>query len=172
MLSMSLQRTFDIIFRKRLPTTPRPFDSLLTRELRGLFEYALSIMKIRKKWVWGIVSLLAAGGICIFGAICILIAPSVREMLASHINPVAGWQTESGEPDQAIQKDYQEYLTKPLVDKHGFVSVADWLKDGHGQHAIVIEEGRYDTYWHHVLIYDKNDKRIKVITYVGGHYQS
>ena len=43
---------------------------------------------------------------------------------------------------------------------------------GTGQHAVNILLLLHGTYWNHVLVYDKNDKRTEVIKYVGGYYRS
>jgi hypothetical protein len=44
-------------------------------------------------------------------------------------------------------------------------------EDGSGQHAITIQVAWYGTDWAHVLVYDKDNKRVKVVRYVSGHYR-
>ncbi len=45
-----------------------------------------------------------------------------------------------------------------------------YKEDRKGQHAIQIDIPLNGTYRHHVLIYDKDNKRTKVIVYELGHY--
>ncbi len=44
-----------------------------------------------------------------------------------------------------------------------------WLEDGKGQHAVDIEMsgkgGIFKSLWRHILIYDKDNHRIKTIKY-------
>ena len=47
-----------------------------------------------------------------------------------------------------------------------------FMKTGLRQHAVDIEIGINGTSWKHILIYDKNDKRVKLIKYSPGTYQS
>jgi hypothetical protein len=95
------------------------------------------------------------------------------EMFASHTNPIAGWQLEFKEqPNQAIVNDYQNYIQQLPPKERQFATVDEWLKDGTGQHAILITVGFNFTNWRHVLIYDKDNKRIKTIKYADGHSMS
>ena len=95
------------------------------------------------------------------------------DMSASHPDPIAGWKQDfQNQPDQTIVSDYQEYIQKLSPDEKLHARVNDWREDGSGQHAIVIEIALNGTWWHHVLIYDKNDKRIKTTKYITGHYAS
>ena len=90
-------------------------------------------------------------------------------------DPLAGWKVEiRNAPDAAIVRDYKRYvLTLPPKIQP---SVRDYnirfLEDGTGQHAIKIEIPYHGAYYEHVLIYNRNDERIKVITYSGGRYAS
>ena len=58
----------------------------------------------------------------------------------------------------------------PEEKKHAYY--AHDFEDGNGQHAIRIEIPLNGTWWEHVLIYNKNNTRIKVIKYANGHYAS
>jgi hypothetical protein len=90
-----------------------------------------------------------------------------------HPDPLAGWQGDFNEqPDQAIEIDYHDYIQTLPLEERKYAGVSDWLKDGKGQHSIVITIGLNGTWWRHVLIYDKNDKRIEVIKYSTGSYRS
>jgi hypothetical protein len=93
------------------------------------------------------------------------------EVFARHSSPLVGWKGDDDEqPNQVIVNDYQNYLQKLPSNERNHARVSDWVKDGTGQHAIVIELALNGTWWYHVLIYDKDNKRIKVIKYVSGHY--
>lgn len=95
------------------------------------------------------------------------------EMFASHTNPIAGWHSASLvdlQNNKAICDDYQAYIKSIPSRKFQFIEGVSFSEDGTGQHAVTIQEGRSDTYWNHVLVYDKDNKRIKVIVYVDGHY--
>jgi hypothetical protein len=107
--------------------------------------------------------------ICALTAITYLL--SSCEFFKNHTNPVAGWQEDfKGEPSQVVQKDAQDYISKlPGMEKN-WVGPQSWLTDGKAQHALVITVAVNGTDWGHVLIYDKNDRRVKVVKYVMGHY--
>lgn len=96
---------------------------------------------------------------------------SPLEVFYRHSDPVAGWKGDfKYQPTEAIVRDYQEYLNKLPHNQKAYASVGDWLGDGSGRHAIVIEIALNGTWWRHVLIYDKNDKRIRTVKYIWGHY--
>lgn len=111
-----------------------------------------------------------------------LILPAILAMLVwtagcaalvHHPDPLAGWQIAfKEEPDQAIVKDNQDYLQKLSPDERKFAHFGQYFQDGTGQHAVEIIIGLNGTWWRHVLIYDKNGKRIKVIKYSTGGYRS
>ena len=107
--------------------------------------------------------------------LCILsVALTCVAGCATHPDPLAGWQGDfSEQPSQAIVSDYQGFIQKLSPEKRRGAGIDDWLKDGTGQHAIVIRYGINGTLWEHVLIYDKDDKRIKTITkHTNGAYRS
>jgi hypothetical protein len=92
-------------------------------------------------------------------------------------DPLAGWQLDFSPPgpgDKIIEKDYQDYIQKlPAKDKN-YVGPIFYYKDGTGQHAVGMEifvKGE-NASWHYLLIYDKENKRIKAIRYGYGSYQS
>jgi len=94
-------------------------------------------------------------------------------MFANHTNPIPGWQADfNSEPSKAVEKDYQDYIQKLPPNEKPYASATSWLKDGTGQHAVTIEVDLNGTFWNHVLIYDKDDKRIKVTKFISGHYRS
>jgi hypothetical protein len=89
-------------------------------------------------------------------------------------DPLAGWHAASKNPDQAVVDDYQNYMRtlSPEEQKYLGPSPVSYFEDGTGQHAAVITIGIDGNWWRHVLIYDKNDKRIKTVKYMSGHYAS
>jgi hypothetical protein len=87
-------------------------------------------------------------------------------------DPLAGWHPASHEPDPVIEKDYQDYIQKSSAAEKKNVSPVEVFEDGTGQHAISFAFGVNGRYTRHILIYDKDNKRIKVIKYKTGWYQS
>jgi hypothetical protein len=98
----------------------------------------------------------------------------------SRSDSLAGWHLcFSQDPktiNRAVWNDCQDYLQKlPL----GISYVQDYnnsnislFEDGTGQHAVKIEMLLNGTYSEHVLIYDKDNRRIKVVVYSGGRHGS
>src|ERR1700693_74729 len=78
-------------------------------------------------------------------------------------DPLAGWQIDFKQPDPVIEKDRQDYIQKLPSDEKKYASWGYYYKDGTGQHAVVIEVDLKPNAWNHVLIYDEDNKRIKVI---------
>jgi hypothetical protein len=97
------------------------------------------------------------------------------EMFASHTNPIAGWQSSSLTnfgSNKAISDDFQTYINRLPPKLRNGVGPMQFYQDGTGQHAVMVEIALNGTDWAHVLIYDKDNKRVKVYKYVAGHYQS
>jgi hypothetical protein len=88
------------------------------------------------------------------------------------LDPLAGFHAASKNPDQVIVNDYQSYIQKLSPEDRKYARVSGYNEDGTGQHAAVIEIDLNGTAWNHVLIYDKDNKRIKVVKYVAFHYRS
>ena len=113
---------------------------------------------------------------------CILLVASVCwtgcERFASHSNPLegGGWRfCFSQDPKflgQAIVADYQDYIQKLPPGEKKYASYYHDYEDGAGQHAVTIGVNIDGTEWTHVLIYDKDNKRIKAAKYISGHYRS
>jgi len=110
----------------------------------------------------GIILLLAAT--IIFGCRCSTSKPTP--------DPLAGWQFDSSEEPGQIVSDYQNYIQQLPEQERRVATVDYYLKDGTGQHAIKITTGVDKRNWRHILIYDKNNRRIKVIKYADGYSQS
>ena len=87
-------------------------------------------------------------------------------------DPLAGWQMALKNPNQVITSDYQNYIRTLSPDEQKFVAYVECFEDGTGQYAVKITIGLNHTNWEHVLVYDKDNKRIKVIKYVSGHSAS
>jgi hypothetical protein len=69
-----------------------------------------------------------------------------------------------------ITEDYKGYIQRLSPEERRSLGPILYYEDAAGQHAIMIMIGINNTSWRHVLIYDKDDKRIKAIKYVSGHY--
>ncbi len=100
-------------------------------------------------------------------------------------DPLVGWQKNynSRPGDQVIENDIQDYIKglglKPekagaiviyaSEDGNEFAVDTQYFEGGTGQHAVKITISLNHAVWEHVLIYDKDNKRIKTIKYVSGH---
>jgi hypothetical protein len=95
-------------------------------------------------------------------------------------DPLAGWKggktAYEGSPfiDQAIRNDYRNYIQSLPADEKNVVNDFDirFFEDGTGQRAVKISVPLHGVWWEHVLIYDKDDKRIDTINYSSGRYAS
>jgi|SRR5579859_948384 len=90
-------------------------------------------------------------------------------------DPLAGWHfsgLDNLDSNKAIVDDYQDYIRKLPSRQKGFVGSVGFFEDGAGQHAVGIQMGVNGTWWNHILIYDKENKRIKVVVYRNGGYRS
>lgn len=88
-------------------------------------------------------------------------------------DPLAGWQMDfAPKLDPTIEKDCRDYVQTLSPEEQKVAHVSGYFKDEVGQHAVKIETPLNGTWWVHVLIYDKDNKRIKTIKYSAGHYSS
>jgi hypothetical protein len=92
-------------------------------------------------------------------------------------DPLAGWtfrgfdyylppfQQHHYQLDKAITDDYQDFIAKNKLFLAG--AVTGFYEDGTGQRAVEFEAfpPGENTSWHYVLIYNKENKRIKLIKY-------
>jgi hypothetical protein len=94
-------------------------------------------------------------------------------MFASHTNPIAGWKPDfAPQLDPVVAKNCQDYIqTLPSKERERAGPIF-YFEDGTGQHAVQIRIGINGTSWEHILIYDKDNKRIKTIKYISGRYAS
>ncbi|MFZ0827850.1 MAG: hypothetical protein WAO02_10550 [Verrucomicrobiia bacterium] len=92
-------------------------------------------------------------------------------------DPLAGFHAgdfRTLDANKAITDDYKNYIQKlsPEEKKYLGPSPIDFFEDGKGQHAVRITIALNGTWWEHILFYDKNDRRIRVIKYSPGKYRS
>jgi hypothetical protein len=74
--------------------------------------------------------------------------------------------------DKAIVDDYKGYIAQNKLDLLG--AITGFLEDGSGQRAIEFEAlspGR-NAAWHYAIIYNNENKRVKVIKYGHHRFQS
>ncbi|HTA95228.1 MAG TPA: hypothetical protein VK769_03815 [Verrucomicrobiae bacterium] len=110
-------------------------------------------------------------GLClmvIFGCSCSAPKPTP--------DPLAGFHQDvffTPDTNKAITDDYKSYIQTLSPEEQKFATVDEFFADGTGQHAVRIETDiNGDQAWYHILIYDKDNKRIKVIKYYRGKYMS
>jgi hypothetical protein len=92
-----------------------------------------------------------------------------------HSDPLAGWNFYGGDYlDKTITNDYKDYIKKLPPGESFYVQDYNvhFFEDGTGQHAVRISIPLNGSWREHVLIYDKDDTRVKVIKYVSGRYVS
>lgn len=88
-------------------------------------------------------------------------------------DPLAGWKVDFKEqPNQAIVDDCDNYIKSLPPEERKFAVTGQFFEDGTGQHALVVGVALDGTDWSHVLFYDKQNKRVKLIKYVSGRYRS
>jgi hypothetical protein len=75
--------------------------------------------------------------------------------------------------NKAITDDYKAYIQTLSPEERKYMGPHEFFEDATGQHAVRIETDiNGDQAWYHILIYDKDNKRIKVIKYYRGKYMS
>ena len=95
--------------------------------------------------------------------------------LIHHADPLAGWQfcsINDLKSNNTISADYQDYIQKLPSQQRQHAGPIYYYQNQTGQHAVEILIGINGRAWRHVLIYDKNDKRIKTVKYLAGYYHS
>jgi len=112
--------------------------------------------------------------LAIFALLTLLVWSSGCAGFVHHPDPLAGWHRASNNPDQSIVNDYQNYIQTLSPEEKANLgpSPASYFEDGTGQRAIRIKIGINGKEWEHILIYNKEDKRIKTIKYLAGRYMS
>ena len=90
-------------------------------------------------------------------------------------DPLAGFHWSSLvnlDDNKTITDDYKNYILTLSPEEQRRAGPILYFEDGTGQHAVDIEIGINGTSWKHILIYDKDDKRIKTVKYSPGGYAS
>jgi len=90
-------------------------------------------------------------------------------------DPLAGWHFSSLvnlNSNKTITTDYRDYIQKLSPEERRSAGPIEYFQDGTEQHAVLIWIGINGKVWRHVLIYDRDDKRIRTIKYVSGDYHS
>jgi len=89
-------------------------------------------------------------------------------------DPLTGFHAAHKSLDQSIVNDYLNYMQHlSSKEKQNLgPSPVSFFEDGTGQNAVTIVIGMDGNVWEHVLIYDKDDKRVKTFKYVSGDYRS
>jgi hypothetical protein len=111
---------------------------------------------------------------CVLLAVCLwIVGCSTPEPIA---DPLTGWKfcyrDNPARSNKAIEDDCQDYIKTLAPEKRSFTSTIEMYEDGTGQHAVKIRRGVNGTWWEHVLIYDRDNKRIKVYKFPNGGYRS
>jgi len=93
------------------------------------------------------------------------------------IDPLEGWKFSNitnFESNTIVRNDCESYVKQLSPDEQKFLgpSPFKYYEDETGQHAVTITIGIDGKVWRHVLIYDKDGKRVKAIKYVSGDYRS
>jgi hypothetical protein len=92
-----------------------------------------------------------------------------------HPDPLQGWrECMTSQVDETITEDYRSYIQKLSPQEQQAVSDSciHFFRDETGHHAVRIEIPLDNRWRHHVLIYDKANKRTRVIKYHAGGYRS
>jgi hypothetical protein len=90
-------------------------------------------------------------------------------------DPLAGFHMadlQHLDDNKMITADYKAYIQTLSSEEQKRAGPILYFEDGTGQHAVDIEIGINGTSWKHVLIYDKDNKRVKAVKYSSGSYRS
>ena len=90
-------------------------------------------------------------------------------------DPLTGWHfagLTKLRSNKAITDDHQDYIQNLPPEEKKYVGSIQFFEDRRGQHAVEIPIDLHGTWWKHVLIYDENNNRAKVIKYKSGRYRS
>ena len=130
---------------------------------------------IRAKRFWLLLSALVLA--IIFGFRCGTSKPTTDPLADFHFSSLNNLDS-----NKTITADYQDYIKKLSLKSPDFVGSVDYSEDATGRHAVHIEIGIHrkwwdltqesGRWWEHILIYDKDNNRLKVIKYRNGGYGS
>jgi hypothetical protein len=112
-----------------------------------------------------------------FTLLFILLATSICwtgcEMFASHTDPLVGWKPSDGNHlDKVIIDDYKDFIAKNNLAPE--YATLGFFENGAGQHAVEFTAypPNQNASWHYLLIYNNDNRRIKVKKYSYVRYQS
>jgi hypothetical protein len=111
-------------------------------------------------------AMLAVASVLVFGFSCGISKPPP--------DPLAGWhfcRLDSLDSNKAITDDYKRYI-QSLSPEEQKLPLIHYFQDDRGQHAVEIVIGLRGADWHHILFYDKDNSRYKLIKYIRGNYKS
>jgi hypothetical protein len=93
----------------------------------------------------------------------------------SKVDPLAGWNfcrhQDARFFDKAIQADVTNYIDKLPGRQRYYIGSVNFF-ELNGQHAVRVPVAVNGTDWCHILFYDKDNRRIKVIKYASNSYSS
>jgi len=80
-------------------------------------------------------------------------------------DPLTGFHAAGKGLDHSIVKDHETYIQNLSPEEKQSLGPypASFFKDDTGQHAVRIKTGMDGDSWEHILIYVKNDKRVKTL---------
>ena len=102
----------------------------------------------------------------VLGFGCSALKPAPNPLAGFHFSSLANLHS-----NKAIVDDYQLYIQKLSLKNRDFVGAVDFFEDSTGQHAVDIKIGVNGTWWEHILIYDKQSRRVQTIKYRNGGYR-
>jgi hypothetical protein len=105
----------------------------------------------------------------IFGCQCSTPRPEPDPLIGFHVSSLGNLDS-----NISITDDYKDYLQKLPAEQKGYIGTIFFYENESGEHAVNIQifEEYKNASWQHVLLYDKNNKRIKVTRYGHVKYQS
>jgi len=113
--------------------------------------------------------------ICIIGALIVSLTFTFGCYPSKPIpDPLTGFHEAylfNPEANKEVLDDSQAYIQKLSPEERDGAG-REYFIDDSGQHAVKITYTLNDRNWVHVLIYDKNNHRIKAVKYVSGHSMS
>jgi hypothetical protein len=112
---------------------------------------------------------------CFIISIFIVVFLWVAGCTTTRHDPLAGWNfagLAEIDANASITNDYHAYIEQLPPEERKGVGPIQFYSNDTGGHAVRIEIAMDGTDWGHVLIYDRQNKRIKVVKYIIGHYSS
>lgn len=95
----------------------------------------------------------------------------------SPLNPADGWKLlfsqDPDKLDKAIRDDYQAYIQNLPQAERLYVGGVNLFGDGKGQHAVSIGVHHPpQQQWTHVLFYNRENQRVRVVKYFSARFQN